>query len=126
MTLIIEKKLNDKLTLIQDIRKEKPYLKGLISCFFSFHCKNELDILNELNIPELLQKLRTLQDNITQNSIFWIGCIEMLLKIHSHFIYYHDSTNYQDRIAKIEQKLTKKARNFQFNHEIFTINEIFH
>ncbi len=126
MPLIIEKKLNDKFTLIQDIRKEKPYLKGLISCFFSFHFKNEFIFPNELNIPELLQKLRTLQDNITQNNIFRIGCIETLLKIHAHFIYYHDSNNYQDRIAKIEQNLTKKARKYQLNNEIFTINEIFH
>lgn len=119
--------MNDKYPLIQDIRKEKPYLKGLISCFFSFNFKNEFKILKELNILELLQKLRNLQDNITQNNIFWIGCIEMLLKIHAHFIYYHDSNNYKDRIEKAEQNLVKKARYFRLNStKIFKVTEIFH
>ena len=88
MFLITEKKLNDNLILIQDIRKEKPYFLGLISSFFIF--ENETQFLNDLSILDILKKLSKLQDNFDFHNIFYIGFIEMLLKLNAFYVYYKD------------------------------------
>ncbi len=50
----------------------------------------------------------------------------MLFKMHAHFVFYGDLADYQDRMAKIEQKLVEKARDFRLDStKIYLINDIF-
>ncbi len=47
---------------------------------------------------------------------FWIGFIEMLLKIHALYLYYCDNlTEFSEKIERSEQKLIQKARNLRLN-----------
>lgn len=116
--------LNDSIELIQNIRKKIPYFMGLIASFLIF--KNETKYINEIDLPEILKKLKDLQDNYFIFNAFWIGFIEMLLKLQAHFVYYGDNLDdYKERMIKIEKKSVKMARNYRLNYEIFSIIEIF-
>ena len=117
--------LNIKFESIQNIRKEKPYFMGLITSFFIFSRENSF--LNDLDLADILSKFRILRFKTGFYQKFYIGFIEMLLKIHSYYVYYgEDLTDYNERIDKIEQKVIQKARNFRYNYKLFTLNEIFH
>ena len=117
--------LNNNFESIQNIRKEKPYFMGLITSFFIF--SRETSFLDNLDLAEILFKFRILRFKAGFYPKFYVGFIEMLLKIHSHYFYYGaDLTNYNERMDKIEQKFIQKARNFRLNYTLFTLNEIFH
>jgi len=117
--------LKYKLKSIQEIRKKKPYIMGLVTSFFIF--SNDILFLTQLDdLNDILAKFRCLRFKSGFFSKFWIGFIELLLKMKAFYIYYGDDlVDYNERIAKIEQKLIEKARNFRLNNEIFSINEIF-
>lgn len=117
--------LNSNFESIQNIRKEKPYFMGLITSFFIF--SKEVSFLNELDLADILSKFRILRFKVGFYPKFYIGFIEMLLKIYSYFVYYgNDLTDYNERIDKIEQKVIQKARNYRLNYRLFTLSEIFH
>ena len=110
---------------IQEIRKEKPYFMGAMTSFFIF--SNEISFLKKLDLSDIFSKFRIIRFKTGFQPIFYIGFIEMLLKIHSFFIYYEDNLKeYKERIAKSERKLIEKAKVFQLNSKIPSINEIFH
>ena len=116
--------LNKQIELIQNIRKKKPYFMGLVTSFIIF--SNEIDFLDFPDLPEILRKLTILLLKTDFFSIFWVGFIEMLLKILAFFILFGNNlAEYSKRIESVEQKLIKKARNYRLNYEIFSINEIF-
>ena len=116
--------LNSNFESIQNIRKEEPYFMGLITSFFIFF--KEISFLDDLDLAEILSKFRILRFKTGFYPKFYIGFIEMLLKIHSHYIYYGDDlTDYNKRIDKIEQNIIQKARNYRLNCELFSLNEIF-
>ena len=117
--------LNSNFEPIQNIRKEKPYFLGLITSFFIFSKENSF--LNDLDLADILSKFRILRFKAGFYPKFYVGFIEMLLKIHSHYFYYGDDlTDYNERMDKIEQIFFQKARNFRLNYTLFTLNEIFH
>ncbi len=116
--------LNNNFESIQNIRKEKPYFMGLITCFVLF--SREISFLKDLDLTDILLKFRILRFKSGFYPKFYVGFIEMLLKIHSYYVYYgNDLPDYMERIDKIEQKLIEKARNFRLNYEMFTLHEIF-
>jgi len=116
--------LDNNFVSIQKIRKEKPYFMGLITCFFIF--SNEVSFLQELNLKDILQKFRIIRFKKGFYPIFYIGFIEMLLKLHSYYFHYADDLNdYRNRIAKIEQKLIQKGRDYRMTYKVFALNEIF-
>jgi len=117
--------LNNNFEPIQNIRKEKPYFMGLITSFFIF--SRETSFLDELDLAEILSKFRILRFKPGFYPKFYVGFIEMLLKIHSYYVYYgNDIIDYNERMDKIEQKFIQKARNFRLNYKLFTLNEIFY
>lgn len=117
--------LNNTFEPIQNIRKEKPYFMGLITCFFLF--SREISFLKDLDLSDILSKFRILRFKSGFYPKFYVGFIEMLLKIHSYYVYYgNDLTDYNERMDKIEQKVIEKARNFRLNYDMFTLHEIFH
>lgn len=128
----------------KEIRTQNHYFIGLITSFFLFSntLKNLIDykrekflieksLLEKSNkfnkrIPAILIKLEELWKNNDGISIFWIGFIEMSLKIQFHYMLYNEDLNdYFDRISKIDDKLIKLARNFRLNNHLFTLNAIF-
>jgi len=116
--------LNNDFESIQNIRKEKPYFMGLITCFFIF--SKEISFLNDLDLADILFKFRILRFKVGFFLKFYVGFIEMLLKIHSYYVYYGDDlTDYNERMDKIEQKIIQKGQNFRLNNILFTLNEIF-
>lgn len=114
--------LNDNFELIQNIRTQIPYFMGMLSGFFIFN--GETNYLTELDLPDTLKKLAKLQDSSDFHNIFYIGFIEILLKLHSHYFLYH-SDKYRERIAKIEQNLIEKAKIYRMTYKFFSLNEIF-
>ena len=117
--------LNNNFESIQNIRKEKPYFMGLITCFFIFSKENSF--LNDLDLADILSKFRIIRFKSGFIPKFYVGFIEMLLKIHSYYVYYGDDlTDYNKRMDKIEQRIIQKARNYRLNYTLFTLNEIFH
>ena len=117
--------LNNNFKSIQNIRKERPYFMGLITSFFIF--SKEISFLDDLDLADILSKFRILRFKEGFYPKFYIGFIEMLLKIHSYYIYNGDDlTDYNERIDKIEQKIIQKARNYRLNYKLFALNEIFH
>ena len=109
---------------IEKIRKEKPYFIGLVTSFFIF--SNAVSFLEELDLAEILQKFRLVRFKSGFYPVFFVGFIEMLLKLHSFYFYYSDIlTDYQERITKIEHKLIQKARNYRMTDKIFALNELF-
>ena len=117
--------LNYKFKSIQEIRKKKPYFMGLVTSFFIF--SNDILFLTQLDdLNDILAKFRCLRFKSGFFPKFWIGFIELLLKMKAFHIYYGDDlVDYNERIDKIEQKLIKKARAFRLDNKIFSINEIF-
>ena len=120
-----KKNLNYKFKSIQEIRTKKPYFMGLVTSFFIF--SNDILFLTQLDdLNDILAKFRCLRFKSGFFPKFWIGFIELLLKMKAFHIYYRDDlVDYNERIAKIEQRLIEKARNFRLNNEIFSIYEIF-
>ncbi|MHA1561055.1 MAG: hypothetical protein ACTSPA_02930 [Promethearchaeota archaeon] len=117
--------LNNNFESIQSIRKEKPYFMGLITSFFIFSKENSF--LDDLDLADILSKFRIIRFKVGFYPKFYVGFIEMLLKIHSYYVYYGDNlTDYMERIDKIEKNFIQKARNFRYNYKLFTLNEIFH
>jgi len=126
---IESKEKTTKKVLIQSIRKQKPYFIGLVSSFFIF--KDETNFINELDLVNTIQKLMKLiefPDNYKFINIFWIGFIEMLLKLKAHHEFYDDDLNdYFKRIETEKKKLVKLARDYRLDStQIFNLNEIFH
>ncbi len=127
----LEIETNEKTTkkvLIQSIRKQKPYFMGLVSSFFIF--KDETNFIYKFDLLDSIQKLMKLidlDDNSKFINIFWIGFIEMLLKLKAHHEFYGDDLNdYSKRIETAEQKLAKLARDYRLDStQIFNLNEIF-
>lgn len=133
------KKINTTFLRIQDIRTQRPYLFGLIICNFMFSNsikklistgkENSLyEKTNEFTkrIPEFLYKLNEISNCNDFSSFFWVGYIEMLLKIHSHFLIYDENLNdYIEKIHKIENKLMILASNLRLKNEIFTLYDVF-
>ena len=127
--LSLENNKNSELTnnfeSIQNIRKEKPYIMGLITSFFIY--SKEISFLNDIDLADILSKFRILRFKTGFYPKFYVGFIEMLLKLHSYYVYYgNDLTDYNKRIDKIEQKVIQKARNFRLTYKLFALNEIFH
>ncbi|QEE16779.1 hypothetical protein DSAG12_02609 [Promethearchaeum syntrophicum] len=116
--------LGNNFESIQELRKQKPYFMGLVTSFFIF--SNEVSFLQELDLTDILQKFRIMRFRKGFYPIFYIGFIEMLLKLHAYNFYYADDLkDYEERIIKIEQKLIQKARNYRITNKIFSLNEIF-
>ena len=84
----------------------------------------KFDLLDSI---QKLMKLIDLDDNSKFINIFWIGFIEMLLKLKAHHEFYGDDLNdYSKRIETAEQKLAKLARDYRLDStQIFNLNEIF-
>ncbi len=117
-------RLDNNFESIQNIRREKPYFMGLITSFLIF--SKEISFLNDLDLADILSKFRILRFKKGFYPIFYIGFIEMLLKIHSFYVFYGDDlTDYFERINKIEQKIIQKSRIYRYNYNLFTLNEIF-
>ena len=51
--------LNNRMELIQNIRKKKPYFMGLVTSFMIF--SNDTDYLKHPDLPEILRKLTIMQ-----------------------------------------------------------------
>jgi len=117
-------RLDNNFESIQNIRRKKPYFMGLIASFLIF--SKEISFLNDLDLADILSKFRILRFKKGFYPIFYIGFIEMLLKIHSFYVYYGDDlTDYFERINKIEQKIIQKSRIYRYNSNLFTLSEIF-
>jgi hypothetical protein len=133
-------KNNSKIQSIYDIRKQKPFIIGITISFLVFSNflkkttkKNDFKAIFEhtdkmsKKIPEIRDKLILFSRKTDFKSIFFIGYIQMMIKLHSHFFFYNsDLQDYILRFSKIEKELVHKTRKYRLNeNEIFTINEIF-